>query len=270
MPLEPSVTWFSDFTTNWPLDGDLLVEGDNHIRNIKGAIVQQLPNLGNVQMTATATELNVLDGAVVTTADLTKLGNVTANATELNVLDGILASTAELNVLQGITGLASNGVDLDNFPSGTLMTFQQQTTPNGWTRQSTHNNKALRVVNGVTWGPSGGTAAFTSVFGAGKNTGAYTLQEADIPGHTHSVSGTAASAGAHTHPFTAVLQSGANRIRDDFQFLNYNSVASNTGSAGAHTHSVSGTAASTGGGGSHSHTLSLDLEYVDIIIGQKD
>lgn len=46
-------------------------------------------------VTATATEVNILDGATVTTA-------------ELNVLDGITASTAELNIMDGVTVTASD------------------------------------------------------------------------------------------------------------------------------------------------------------------
>ena len=35
------------------------------------------------------------------------------------------------------------------FPAGTLMLFQQTAAPTGWTKQTTHDNKALRVVSGV-------------------------------------------------------------------------------------------------------------------------
>jgi hypothetical protein len=34
------------------------------------------------------------------------------------------------------------------FPSGTVMLFQQTTAPIFWTKQTTHNDKALRVVSG--------------------------------------------------------------------------------------------------------------------------
>ena len=51
----------------------------------------------NLGLTATAAELNVLDGITASTAELNILDGVTANTTEINVLDGITASTAELN-----------------------------------------------------------------------------------------------------------------------------------------------------------------------------
>ena len=48
-------------------------------------------------VTATATELNIMDGVTSTTSDLNILDGVTSTATELNILDGVTATTAELN-----------------------------------------------------------------------------------------------------------------------------------------------------------------------------
>ena len=48
-------------------------------------------------VTATATELNIMDGVTSTTAELNILDGVTSTATELNILDGVTATTAELN-----------------------------------------------------------------------------------------------------------------------------------------------------------------------------
>lgn len=125
------------------------------------------------------------------------------------------------------------------FPSGTKMLFQQTSAPTGWTKDTTHNNKALRIVSGTVG--SGGATAFTSVFGSGKSTGSYTLQVADIPAHTHDV--TAIPGGSQNYGEGAgPLASAASAI----------------------------TSTSTGGGGGHSHTLSLDLQYVDVIVATKD
>ncbi|HGY4757231.1 TPA: phage tail protein, partial [Escherichia coli] len=68
--------------------------------------------------------------------------------------------------------------------------------------------------------------------------------------HTHSVSGTAASAGAHTHSMTFV--SGGSSGAPGSGAPDYSKYSVNTSSAGAHTHSVSGTAASAG---AHAHTV---------------
>ncbi|HCO7244633.1 TPA: phage tail protein [Escherichia coli] len=80
--------------------------------------------------------------------------------------------------------------------------------------------------------------------------------------HTHSVSGTAASAGAHTHSMTFV--SGGSSGAPGSGAPDYSKYSVNTSSAGAHTHSVSGTAASTG---AHAHTVGIGAHTHSVAIG---
>ena len=54
-------------------------------------------------LTASAAEINVLDGVTVSTAELNILDGVTADAAEINLLDGVTASTAEINYLDVTT-----------------------------------------------------------------------------------------------------------------------------------------------------------------------
>ena len=54
-------------------------------------------------LTATAAELNKLDGVTASTAELNKLTGVTADTNELNLLDGVTATTAELNYTDGVS-----------------------------------------------------------------------------------------------------------------------------------------------------------------------
>ena len=81
--------------------------------------------------------------------------------------------------------------------------------------------------------------------------------------HTHSVSGTAASAGNHTHSVT-----GASVVSQWSQNGSVHKVVSaasvNTSAAGAHTHSVSGTAASAG---AHAHTVGIGAHTHSVAIG---
>lgn len=60
--------------------------------------------IDGVEITASATELNKLDGFTGSTTELNILDGLTATTLELNTLDGITASTAELNKLDGYTG----------------------------------------------------------------------------------------------------------------------------------------------------------------------
>jgi hypothetical protein len=92
-----------------------------------------------------------------------------------------------------------NGTQLDSFygivPQSSTMVFYQASAPTGWTKSTTHNNKALRVVDG-TGGGSGGTNSFTTIFDDNGTTGPvsatlsgtvgpHTLTTAEIPAHTH-------------------------------------------------------------------------------------
>jgi len=54
-------------------------------------------------LTATAAELNTLDGITTTVGELNVLDGITADVNELNLLDGVTATTAELNHVDGVT-----------------------------------------------------------------------------------------------------------------------------------------------------------------------
>lgn len=168
-----------------------------------------------------------------------------------------------------------------NFPSGTKMLFQQTLAPDGWTKDTTHNDKSLRIVSGAAG--SGGATAFSSVFGASKITGSHNLITTEIPSHSHSA-GTLAtgSSGAHGHGMDlSNLTGGAFNAGEHFTTnvdpgIWASGISGGTDievgivSAGAHTHTVTGGTANAGSGGGHTHTLSLDLNFVDVIIATKD
>jgi hypothetical protein len=129
------------------------------------------------------------------------------------------------------------------FPSGTPLLFPGLTTaPLGWTKQTIHNDKALRVVSGTA--SSGGSTPFSTIFAA-RSVDAHTLSIAEIPSHTHSYS-LYQSFGSFALPFQTAAE-GTNG--EEY-------VGATTGSAG--------------GGGGHSHTMDMNVAYVDSIVGTKD
>lgn len=95
--------------------------------------------------------------------------------------------------------------------------------------------------------------------------------------HTHSVSGTAASAGDHSHAQRAWRNGGGgNGVYIDRNVYNTNGNAdtsSSTVNAGAHTHTITGTAASAGvhahtvAIGSHTHTVAIGSHAHSIVMG---
>lgn len=218
------------------------------------------------------------------TGDLVELrvcNAVLADPTRLSVITEVAAilSASTLATIQstvaGASGLNADTVDgyhatsllnTNLIPTSTVMVFYQAAAPTGWTKVTTHTDKVMRVVSG-TGGGSGGATAFTSIFGASKTTGSHTLTTDEIPAHTHGA-GTLATAsnGAHTHDIygsgTDPYQTPPNNYS-----LTGSGTAFTTSSNGAHTHTISGSTAnnSTAGSG-HTHTLSLDLQYVDVII----
>lgn len=77
-------------------------------------------------VTASASEVNILDGATVSTAELNVLDGITANTSELNILDGATLSTTELNYVDGVTSAIQTQFDniTDLIPSQATTTNQ--------------------------------------------------------------------------------------------------------------------------------------------------
>ena len=75
--------------------------------------------VGGTTVTATGTELNILDGVTSTTAELNILDGVTSTTAELNILDGVTSTTAELNILDGVTSSTAELNILDGVTSTT-------------------------------------------------------------------------------------------------------------------------------------------------------
>lgn len=135
---------------------------------------------------------------------------------------------------------ASKGIALNNsFPSGTLMLFQQTNAPVYWTKQVSHNDKALRVVSGAAG--SGGSATFSGTFNSTIGVANTTITISTMP--------------SHNHLYTRLV--GA--LRND-----------GTSALTVNTAQQTDATQNTGGDGAHSHTLNMNLQYVDLIIASKD
>jgi hypothetical protein len=194
-----------------------------------------------------------------------------------NVLLGNGTSAVQV-IAPGTTGnvLASNGTTWQStdpntlpsaFPPGTQMLFVQTTAPTGWTKVTTHDNKALRVVSGSV--SSGGSVAFTTAFSSqtpSGTVGGTALTTAQLPSHSHSITDS-----GHSHGYFRQNQSQfLTRSSGSSPNIYYNYESSttdsattgitvnNTGSGDTHTHSFTGTA------------INLAVQYVDVIIATKN
>ena len=89
---------------------------------------------------------------------------------------------------------AAKLADTAVFASGTKMLFQQTAAPTGWTKDTSHNDKALRITSGTV--STGGSVAFETAFAsqsvAGSisnsvsgSTASHTLTIAQMPAHNH-------------------------------------------------------------------------------------
>jgi hypothetical protein len=177
------------------------------------------------------------------------------------------SSSAWASSAAGTAGqvLTSNGSSAPTWqtvlPSGTLMLFQQTSAPTGWTKQTTHNDKALRVVSGAA--SSGGSSSFSTVFtnqtptinASGLSAGATTLTLSQIPSHNHAT-GTPNGCNSGTYGNYSYVTGYPCTLNTD------GAVVFPNGGGGSHTHSISGSATSS--------AITLAVQYVDLIIASKD
>jgi hypothetical protein len=154
---------------------------------------------------------------------------------------GTASPITELEVIGTITGAWAY------LPTGTTMIFAQTAAPTGWTKSTTHNNKALRVVSGA-GGGSGGSIDFTTAFNVVAVNGTvagHALTTDEIPAHAHTVSYTSVGGGVAIGSGTTYgnVTSGA--------------TTSSVGNSQTHTHAFTG-------------DVNMSVKYVDVIIAVKD
>ena len=159
----------------------------------------------------------------------------------------------------------------DIFPTGTDWVFFQSAAPTGWTKQTTHNNKALRLVSGTGAG-SGGSQPFTTVcsptfayagtLNTTTSTGNHKLSSPQIPSHNHSQPGRFVVSAVPALYNPAGQFTGWNG-GDVKRNPGWSRVGSGTGNnvpaAANHNHPVSAS-------GPVNTTFSLGVQYMNVIV----
>ena len=220
------------------------------------------------------------DSVDIDGGSVTGLSDLTAAQATIGGGDLNITGLVKLNGAQGTAGqyLGSNAGSDPTWqtipaaavviPAGSRMLFQQTAAPTGWTKETSSNNVALRVVSGTVG--TGGTVAFTTAFkpftvaisgntgnkAAGGTVANHTLSNARIPSHTHSYT-------IRSGYQNSQLGKGTNNI------LGTNNA--NTGASGgsqAHNHGFTGSNHNHSFSGS-SAAVNVDVQYVDVIIATK-
>jgi hypothetical protein len=109
-------TWGNKLNTNFDTLDDLL----DGTTAIAPNLTEGSWEVGGTAITATAAELNLLDGVTATTAELNIMDGVTATTAEINLLDGVTATTAELNYVDGVTSNIQTQLDAKADDSTTI------------------------------------------------------------------------------------------------------------------------------------------------------
>ena len=193
--------------------------------------------------------------------DHMRLIKATIKATFPNITGPVTVTQADLNA-----------PPVPAFPSGTRMLFQQTAAPTGWTKDTSHNDKALRIVSGTV--------------GSGGTNGLSTLDATAVGTINSSIAGSTASHTLTTSQIPSHTHSGNVNLRTNWEAGSSSLSPVGTGDAryNGSASSPSFTTNATGGGGGHSHGVgsltvtssftgspnALSIAYVDVIIAEKN
>ena len=162
--------------------------------------------INETAVTATAAEINVLDGITATVSELNILDGVTSTAAELNVLDGYTGSVTELNYLDTLHATGVTATEFD-YLDGVTSNIQTQL------------DSKISAVRTVTAGGNTLGASETLAFTAGSNVtisesgGAVTIASTDTNTQlSNSEVRTAVEAATDSNVFTDADHSKLNAI----------------------------------------------------------
>lgn len=136
------------------------------------------------------------------------------------------------------------------YPKGASTLFQQTSAPTGWTKVTSINDYAIRLVTN-SGGSTGGSSRGLSTWASNRTvtTSGFAVAEAYLPAHTHST-----------------YQDDGSSAGEAFWNNTTRGTTVTTGGAVSSTGTWPATAATH----THSTTVSMNLTYVDVIIATKD
>jgi hypothetical protein len=194
------------------------------------------------------------DGAHITVKHAGTANEVTISTVSAQTIDGVTSWV--LKERYSFVTIVSNGANWlikdHAYGNAVLSLFQQTAAPSGWTKATSHNDKALRVVSGSA--SSGGTTAFSSVLAARTIT----------QGHLPNVNLSAAS-------LTVSIANGTNVIRTSTLSSNVQNTAGplNSVPSGASADTITASAGGNVPLGGSGTAFDFAVQYVDVVICSK-
>ncbi len=162
----------------------------------------------------------------------------TLNAGAITPGSGNTLTVSETVTFSGTVSMQS--ANNQGFASGTKMLFNQTAAPTGWTKVTSANDVALRLVSGTVG--TGGSVAFETAFASQTATvSGHTLAQSESPDfmrNAHQYISNSYAGPGSTHPTIGLGNSS------DYSF------------GATHTHGIS--------------AINLAVSYVDVIIATKD
>lgn len=254
----------SELNTSWPLSGDLIKEGDDHIRLIKTTLTNTFSSF-NKKLTISADTMNLLDANLKFDSDSVSCNktflmsgtsktinfNKDGITTNKNVVTGVplpRAGDAGLDDAVSRRYLERNGGMVASWPVGSIYISATATNPADLFGFGTWQQFAPgRVLVGYGVGNDGTDSInYNTVLAQG---GKYyhTLTSGEMPAHSHphDIGGRALSNGAHYHRFMG--DDGLEAFNFKESYINYD----------AHSHGGNGGIYRTTTDGAHEHSLQI-------------
>ena len=225
--------------------GDANISGVITANTFKGQINSGISTITNL----TAQQVNVVGGAttaLIVQGDARITGILTIGTGSI-VLNG---STNNITGIASITDTSNRKLVALNTGGTNAALWYQAAAPTGWTKVTTHHNKALRIVN-TSGGGSGGTIGFTTAFTSKTPTG--TVSGSNSGGSVANTTATGSVSGSNSGGSVTGSVSGSNSGGS------VNSTTLSTSEIPSHTHNLQVLTTDPGGslpGGAPDYPLS--------------
>jgi hypothetical protein len=208
---------------------------------------------------------NTFVGDQTVTGNLTASGDLTAQDDLFVTDDATIGGDQTIGGTLTVTGtiacanlstMAGRKIDALNASVGML--FRQASVPTGWTKSTTYNDAAIRIVSGTPSQKADAGDEFTTLLGARTILNTYlpdhTITITD-PGHTHDLTFDRVSA-------TGPESFGSSRDR-------YTTTTDAVAGAKSNTTGITAAFGNTARGGAQA-TMPFDVNYVDVYLATKD